>query len=190
MRPLLIIKSTILEGFRIWIRSYVNYGALVCFVLTAGLFYFSSSGEKVKSSKKALWISVGLALFSLLQCFVNRLSEEFTYPGYWHYLDAKMCTFLSISLAGLWCGSAIKKYYKHLFFRIFLLVVFCISIYVSFRAIDFMVDRIEWRGNAWSKGSAVVDGISDIGSQGNFEMECWNRLNKLRKTPLVTSNAI
>jgi hypothetical protein len=53
-----------------------------------------------------------------------------------------------------------------------------------------MVDRIEWRGNAWSKGSAVVDGISDIGSQGNFEMECWNRLNKLRKTPLVTSNAI
>jgi hypothetical protein len=108
IRPLLIIKKTIIEGFRIWIRSYVNYGALVCFVLTAGFSYFSSSGEIVKGPKKAIWISGGLALFSLLQCFVNRLSEEFTYPGYWHYLDAKMCTFLSMSFS-IWVSSNVFK---------------------------------------------------------------------------------
>jgi hypothetical protein len=186
-RVLSITEETVWGGSKIWLKIYFGLGGLTVTFLATLFSYAYTKTKGICYSKRVLLLAFWLGAFAYLQCLINRFSEEFTYQGYWHYLDATICGFISIIFIGFWIGSYLADCKFQGIYKVLMLVIFGAAISASIKANLFMVERMQWRSQEWAVGPSEIDGISDIGSAGGFELDCWNRLNKLRPSILIRS---
>jgi len=182
-RGLYIIASTFTGGVKIWLKSFFNYGALASLILMASIYFAGNKAKMINGSQKNLSkTAIFLLGFALLQCFINRLSEEFTYQGYWHFVSPLVCTFLSLLLFGASLGLYVARQSGFLL-KSLVLILFVIALWVGVGANLLMVEAIHARYSMWIKGPAPGEGISDIANPNGWEMDCWNKLNNLRPSP-------
>jgi len=183
-RILHIFSSTFLEGIKIWLKSLFNYGAFAILILMTGIYFFYSKVRIIDSSEKKLFRTALFLLgFSLLQCLINRFSEEFTYQGYWHFVSPLVCTFLSLLLFGASLGLYLGKLQDKFLVKTLFCLMFLLCLWIGVSANLLMVKAINSRYITWIQGPALADGISDISDPNGWEMGCWNRLNGMRPSP-------
>ena len=175
-----ILFTVLLQGFRKWAKFYLNLGGLSFFVL---IFVFSFQMAKLKfciCKKKWLWYGFGLAFFALLQCFVSRLADQLTYIAYWHYISALVCVFLSIyllaSYGGCWLHRMIQNRQADSISMTLLIGLIILGAYGN----SLMAGEIRLRGQAWERGPAHLEGVSDIEDPTGWQMDCWKKLDAHR----------
>lgn len=183
-RGLHIFSTTFLGGIKIWLKSFFNYGALASLALMASIYFVGCKANIVEGSQKNLLRTALFLLgFALLQCFINRLSEEFTYQGYWHFVSPSVCTFLSLLLFGASLGLYLARLQNSFLVKGLVCLMFLLSMWVGIGANSLMVKAIHSRYTMWIQGPASGEGISDITDPNGWELGCWNRLNQMRPSP-------
>lgn len=177
----LMSKITFLVGLKNWVKSYLNHGALLFFLLTSGFYWLRGFHLHPPKAKKILALAFLFLIFSLVQCFVNRLSEFFSYEGYWHYVSPMVCSFISLYFFGVWSALIlislkIKKSYTQV-----MLSLFVVTIILSIIANFFMFNKIRHRHDQWIAGAAPGAGISDIEDGNGWQNKCWTKLITIRE---------
>lgn len=173
-------KTTISQGFLKWIKSYLNPGALVFLALTFGFYFFRGFRKKSPSPKNLIIFALLFSIFSLVQCFINRLSEFFSYQGYWHFVSPVVCSFISLYLFGLWGALIATNYNFQKYQLVFIRILYMLMIIVGLSTNVTMINSIKHRYSAWAIGAAPAKGVSDIEDQNGWQMRCWKKLEELR----------
>ena len=175
------INDSFQFGMTLWIASLFSLGAFFAFIFTASYCFLSRPLVEI-SPVKLLHISLMLAIFALLQIIVNRFSEYFAYQGYWHFVSALVCIFISIILGGASLGLFLSQ--KKLLEKtqsiaiLFLLATSAIAISSNYS----MLKSMHERGGKWSGGAAPVLGVTDI--EEPWVRACWVQVHNLRSLPL------
>jgi len=177
-----IVRFTAIYPLRIWFFTFVNIGAI-----SSGLIVLATSvlirnrREDARRNVACLIWSGYLCLFSLVQCLVNRLSEYFTYSGYWHYASAQLCSFLSIMLLSVWLAERIPPLLVGRRARLLFLSLTIGAFAGNFFALHEMVESMSDRRKAWQAGPAPLPGLSDIEDSAGWQMGCWKALETHRQ---------
>jgi hypothetical protein len=177
-----IVRFTVIVPLKIWFLTFVNIGAVSSslIVLTTSML-ISKRREGVRRDTACLIASAYLCVFSLIQCLVNRLSEYFTYSGYWHYASAQLCSFLSIILFSVWLAESIPPLLVRrpvsLLFAFLIIGAFA----GNFLALREMVESMSDRRKAWHVGPSSLPGLSDIEDGAGWQMGCWKALETYRQ---------
>jgi len=184
-RILHVTSVTLFDGFRAWRQQSFNYGTLIVLALVSGAYFLGHKACWISSHRNSFkWTALFLTCFALLQCFINRLSEEFTYQAYWHYTSALVCTFLSVSFFGAYLGSRLAAMNIKYLVKIIFIIIFIISVGLGITANLLMVKVIHERHVIWSVGPAPLEGISDIDGPSGWQMDCWKKLNSSWDNPI------
>lgn len=164
-------------------EGYISLGALLVIVLVAGIIFllkpFKTNGEE----DSHLEMSFIFFVFAFIQIFVNRASEFYAYQGYWHFVGALICIFLSLIYfaigAGFWLS---QKFTSSRYIPVagFILFVAC---FIGSSSNLYMANSIHQRQGLWSGGSGAIEGIADI--EVEWIKGCWENVNRLRPTQLL-----
>lgn len=170
------------EAFRFalqyWLNGYLSYGGVTIFLVVVGLVYVLGLKPRIGGQDKAWLYGALFGLFSLLQMLINRAAETFAYHGYWHFISAIVCTYVSIVFFGIAAGIKLetidmgKKLKPYVFFVLLLGVLLGISSNIA------MMKSMYARQTIWSGGPASVLGVTDIDIK--WVDNCWDHLNTLR----------
>lgn len=176
-----MVGFTALFSVKTWLLTFFNIGAL-----SSGSIVLSTSMLIGKRKGDGRWnpacgIGSGyLCLFSLVQCVVNRLSEYFTYSGYWHYAAAQLCSFLSIVLFSVWLAERMPSHWIGRRARLLLWTLTFAAFAANAFALREMVRSMSDRQKAWQAGPAPLPGIPDIENKTGWQMGCWKALESHR----------
>jgi hypothetical protein len=170
------------EAFRFalqyWLNGYLSYGGVTIFLVVVGLVYVLGLKPRFGGQDKAWLYGALFGLFSLLQILINRAAETFAYHGYWHFISAIVCTYLSLVFFGIAAGIKLetmdvsRKLQGFIFFVLLLGVLLGISSNIA------MMKSMYARQTIWSGGPASVLGVTDIDIK--WVDNCWDHLNTLR----------
>ena len=170
------------EAFRFalqyWLNGYLSYGGVTIFLVVVGLVYVLGLKLRFGGQDRAWLFGALFGLFSLLQMLINRAAETFAYHGYWHFISAIVCTYISIVFLGIAAGIKLetidmgKKLKPYVFFVLLLGVLLGISSNIA------MMKSMYARQTIWSGGPASVLGVTDIDIK--WVDNCWDHLNTLR----------
>jgi hypothetical protein len=177
---LFIGKTTFIEGLKNWAKSYLNHGAILFFLLTCSFYWIRGFQRYLPKGKDVLTLGFLFSIFALVQCFINRLSEFFSYEGYWHFVSPMVCCFISIYFFGVW-GAIIltSKKLKNTHVQI-LIGIFALVVILGINVNIFMFGKIEDRHKQWLAGAAPREGISDIEDGKGWQNVCWSKLINLK----------
>ncbi len=175
-----ILFTSLLQGFRKWVKFYFNLGGISLFVLICGFSYQMAKLNFFFGKSKELWFGLALAFFALLQCCVSRLADQLTYIAYWHYISALVCVFLSIyflaSYSGCWLHRKIQNRYIDSLSMTLLIGLIILGAYGN----SLMAGEMRLREKVWAHGPANLEGVSDIEDPAGWQMDCWKKLDAYR----------
>jgi hypothetical protein len=172
-----ILNEAFQYGLTLWVKSYSSLGALFVFLFIAAFFGMYRFAEKISPSQLAR-IGFLFAIFALLQMVSNRASEFFAYQGYWHFVSAIVCVFLSLIFFGSAAGIALANLNSMKRFYPVLACILVLASGVAMASNYSMIKSIYERQGLWSGGPAPMPGVTDIDVE--WVRGCWSHLNKLR----------
>ena len=103
-----IINDAFQFGLILWLKCYLAIGAIFVFIFITTFIATHSKLLRISSSKLVI-TGLLFSLFALLQMIINRASEYFAYQGYWHFVSALACIFLSLIFFGAALGLGISQ---------------------------------------------------------------------------------
>jgi hypothetical protein len=175
-----ILFTSLLQGFRKWVKFYFNLGGISLFVLICGFSYQMAKLNLFFGKSKELWFGLAFAFFALLQCCVSRLADQLTYIAYWHYISALVCVFLSIyflaSYSGCWLHTRIQNRRVNSSSMALLIGLIILGAYGN----SLMAGEMRLREKVWAHGPANLEGVSDIEDPAGWQMDCWKKLDAYR----------
>ena len=177
-----IFTFTAFVSLSMWFFTFVNLGAVSSglIVLTVSMLIRKKKEQAGRNDTYLIW-SGYLCLFSLIQCVVNRLSEYVTYAGYWHYVTAELCSFLSIMLFSVWLARWILPVLVGHRAQVFVLSLSILAFTGNSFALHKMVQSMSDRKPVWEAGPASLPGLSDIDDATGWQMGCWKSLETHRQ---------
>lgn len=186
-----ILFTSLLQGFRKWIKFYFNLGGVGLFALICSFSYQMAKLNIFVSKSKELWLGLAFAFFALLQCCVSRLADQLTYIAYWHYISALVCVFLSIYLLASYCGCWVERRVRNgpWINSISMTLLFTLTILGAYGN-GLMAREIMLRGQVWSHGPANLEGVSDIEDPTGWQMDCWRKLDAYRDVKTIRKYVI
>ena len=182
MNLLDLVDTAFRFSIKFWVSSYFSLGSIIIFLLVAGLTYLYSPFFLRNKKQEIFSIGFIFATFALLQIFVNRSAEFFAYQGYWHFISAIACIFISLIFFGISAGKFLIEVDQQKKSRLvigFIVVITCLMGTSSNVA---MIKSMYERQSRWSGGPAPSEGIADIEEQ--WIRGCWQHLNTLRTVQL------
>jgi hypothetical protein len=177
---LFMVRTTVLEGLLKWVKSYFNHGALFFLLLTCGYYWLRGFSSNSPKTKNILALAFLFSAFALLQCFINRLSEFFSYEGYWHFASPMVCSFISLYFFGIWGASKLNAMNLKSYFSVTMVCIYMVALFFSVSANIFMFEKIYHRYERWMSGAAPEEGVSDIEDAKGWQNQCWQKLLTLK----------
>ena len=176
-----ILFTSLLQGFRKWVKFYFNLGGVGLFALICSFSYQMAKLNIFVSKSKELWLGLAFAFFALLQCCVSRLADQLTYIAYWHYISALVCVFLSIYLLASYCGCWAERRIRNgpWINSVSMALLVALTILGAYGN-GLMAREIMLRGQVWAHGPANLEGVSDIEDPNGWQMGCWIKLDAYR----------
>lgn len=176
-----ILNEAFQFGFAFWLKTYFSLGAIFVFIfITAFIFLYRESSRL--SNIKLAYIGLLFSIFALLQMIVNRASEFFAYQGYWHFVSAVTCIFISIVFFGISLGCTIAETTQLRKAKSVAFLILLLAIGAGTTSNFAMIKSFYKRQAMWSGGAAPVSGVTDIDVP--WVRGCWVELNELRPTQI------
>ena len=172
-------------SFKLWFLSYFNVGALLTVFIAASYAFLCPGFISGQQVQKLVKLGIGLGIFALIQILVNRLSEAFVYVGYWHYVSALVCIFISLLFFGLAIGRLLRNKVDSQTYQMLAAACLIGGLLVGVSSAIFMVEVIYLRETSWALGAAPTEGVTDIEDPKGWQMNCWNHLNELRPAAIT-----
>lgn len=176
-----IMNEAFQFGLAFWLKTYFSLGAVFVFIFTAAFIFIYRESLKLPNLKLA-YIGILFSIFALLQMIINRASEFFAYQGYWHFVSAVTCIFISLVFFGASLGAYLAKIaqLRKGYFIAFLILLLAVG--AGTTSNFSMIKSFYKRQAMWSGGAAPVSGVTDIDVP--WVRGCWVELNKLRPTQI------
>lgn len=174
-----IMNEAFQFGLAFWLKTYFSLGAVFVFIFIAAFIFIYRESVKLPNIKLA-YIGLLFSLFALLQMIINRAAEFFAYQGYWHFVSAVTCIFISLVFFGASLGSYLAKIAKLRKGHCIAFLILLLAVGAGTTSNLSMIKSFYKRQAMWSGGAAPVSGVTDIDVP--WVRGCWVELNKLRPT--------
>ena len=169
-----------------WGVGVVNPGSALVVVIMALLALAATKSGLGLIPARASNAAVGLLVASLVLSTVNRASEAFAYPAFWHQISTRTLVFLGLCMLGSAIGAraATLDGLRLTGVVLLLLVPSAIATIVS---TQLMMETIEVRHTQWEHGPAPMPAISDTEDPAGWQADCWSTVGKYRDVPARAS---
>lgn len=177
-----IINDAFQFGLILWLKCYLAIGAIFVFIFITSFIATHSKLLQISSFKLVI-TGLLFSLFALLQMVINRASEYFAYQGYWHFVSALSCIFLSLIFFGTALGLGIAQKLPIKRVQSFnVAALFGLLAIASFSNYS-VIESIFERHVRWSGGAAPILGVTDI--EEEWVRNCWIGLNETRSSQIT-----
>lgn len=176
------IVMAIPQGFMDWWDSIAEIGTISTALFVASISYAIGLMKVTLNTGYLARYGLAFIVFALVLAVMNRISELFAYPAWWHLIPIKMTVWLSVicfaAAIGMLAAQHVPKG------RSFLLLT---SLFISSTlmvligaSILQMTVEVNSRVSTWNMGPAPLPGIGDIEDPDGWISIAWRSLNEQR----------
>ena len=178
-----ILSDAFPNGIEDWWLSLTTPGAFILFTLFVGLSLVLALQGWSTSFEYLTAVGLGLLVFSVVASVVNRVSELFVYPAYWHLAGSRMLIWAAAVVLGVGFGGWIASFGRNTVAAPFLLFATAVSFLLAVSSVANMLGQIQARNLQWEVGPApwASEAILDI--ETGWVRSDWRDLQRLRDAP-------
>lgn len=164
------------DALQTWEFAVLNPGTLI-----AGALLFSAAvvqQQRGRVPDPALLSRVGGLLLAgtILLSIINRASEVFAYPAFWHRLSTSTLVFIAICLLSFALGLRAADSFRGKAMGLAATLLF-VSGTVAAQAASAMANTVQERYARWQSGPAPMSVISDTET---WPADCWQFIVRMR----------
>lgn len=173
-----VLPEAIVQWAELLLRP--SSGLVALLVGLAAVLLIKRNGSPLKA-RPTVVLGTWLLVFSLTLSTVSRLSEAFSYDGFWHAVLPGLFAFMGVALLGValsiglsnrsvalewaWIGGGI------------------LALTVSLMSVGTMAQEMHARYVDWTQGPAPAGPIPDVEATDGWVYDCWRNLSDVRQLP-------
>lgn len=178
-----VVNEAVPGGLADWWPAVTSPGAWVLVVVIAGATALITLRGFVPNVNFLLSTGTGLLVFSLISSFVNRVSEFFAYPAFWHLTTPRAIAWLGLTTLAIAIGSIIARMGRGSLAVPVITFAAAAGVILMASSIALMSQEIINRSAQWEIGPAPVSGVSDIEEPDGWQRDAWLSLIEIREAP-------
>lgn len=180
----LIALDALPGGISDWVSGITTPGAYALVLLVTGVTALCTRQGWHPKGETLSAVALFLLAFSLVLSVVNRVSELFSYPAYWHLVFPRTAAWLGIVVASAVLGAYIGKFRaRSLLFTVASLVA-CVALVLVGASLFMMTNAIVARWVEWNVGPAPLTYVVDIEDPASTFRASWIDLREIRRDGL------
>lgn len=172
-----LLRWVLPEAPKQWLLGLANPGTVVVVALLCTLAFLAARAGLRPDPRRLAQTGGWVILASFVLSLVNRTSEAFAYPAFWHQLSTGALIFAAVALLSVATGIRLEASLGGWTAVVPALVLLTLAVGVAANASLTLVDTARTRAATWQAGPAPLGIISDLESGWR---DCWSEIAAAR----------